>query len=150
MAGDWSAAGSITPSDRSLRSTNASSPIRGSELAAAPRPTFDENLARFAEQPVERRAIGNGVHASLSPARGRRGVDRQVAAVEFDEIGADDENRVGRAVGGIRMAHGKSFVLKNSNNASNVANKLLRIKREQSKQRFLRRLQSLGLTARVA
>ena len=74
------------------------------------------NVARFAEQTIERRAIGCFVKASFAPARFGRLVDRQVVMIEFDQVGADDEGRFdGRALGGGRMAHQlKTFVLKYS------------------------------------
>jgi hypothetical protein len=65
-----------------------------------------DRFARLSEQPVERRTVRYRFGTGVRPARGWHGVDRQIAAVEFDEIGADEEKRVGRAVGRIRMAHG--------------------------------------------
>ena len=48
----------------------------------------DKHLARLAEQAIEGRAVRGDVAAGIGPLRFGGGIDRQIAPVELDQVGA--------------------------------------------------------------
>ena len=57
--------------------------------------TGDMDLAGVAIDPVERGSVAARVQSSVSPHRLRRHVDGQIAAIEFDQISADQIEGLG-------------------------------------------------------